>query len=104
MRRHGLVPDVVTGDNTEESGVGAAHDLLAGSGGVTAVLTGNDRCAVGMLDTLRRAGVDVPGDISVIGYDDSRLARLTHIDLTTVAQDVEKTARLAVEAVGRVDG
>ena len=69
------------------------------------MLAGNDRCAVGVVDTLRRAGVDVPGDISVIGYDDSRLARLTHIDLTTVAQDAEQTARLAVEAVvERLDG
>jgi DNA-binding LacI/PurR family transcriptional regulator len=99
MRRHGLVPDVVRGDNTEESGVRAARDLLGAADGVTAVLAGNDRCAVGMLDTLRRAGVDVPGDISVVGYDDSRLARLAHIDLTTVAQDAEHTARLAVEAV-----
>ena len=99
MRRHGLVPDVVKGDHTEESGVRAAGRLLDRTEGITAVLAGNDRCAVGVVDTLRRAGVDVPGDISVIGYDDSRLARLTHIDLTTVAQDAEQTARLAVEAV-----
>ena len=106
MRRHGLVPDVVKGDHTEEAGVRAAGRLLDGTegiagitAGITAVLAGNDRCAVGVVGTLRRAGVDVPGDISVIGYDDSRLARLTHIDLTTVAQDAEQTARLAVEAV-----
>ena len=105
MRRHGLVPDVVKGDHTEESGVRAAGRLLDGTEGITAVLAGNDRCAVGVVDTLRRAGVDVPGDISVIGYDDSRLARLTHIDLTTVAQDAEQTARLAVEAVvDRLEG
>jgi hypothetical protein len=42
----------------------------------------------------------VPGEVWVIGYDDSRLARLTHINLTTVAQDPEQMARLAVEAVG----
>jgi hypothetical protein len=41
----------------------------------------------------------VPGEVWVIGYDDSRLARLTHINLTTVAQDPEQMARLAVEAV-----
>ena len=99
MRRRGLTPDVVKGDHTEESGVRAARDLLAGTDAVTAVLAGNDRCAVGVLYTLRRAGVEVPGDVSVIGYDDSRLARLSHIDLTTVAQNAEQTARLAVEAV-----
>lgn len=99
MRRHGLAPDVVAGDHTEESGVRAARDLLDASDHVTAVFAGNDRCAVGVLDTLRRAGVDVPGDVSVVGYDDSRMARLTHVALTTVAQDAERTARLAVEAV-----
>jgi DNA-binding LacI/PurR family transcriptional regulator len=105
MRRHGLIPDVVRGDNTEESGVRAARELLDASDQVTAVFAANDRCAVGVLDTLRRAGVDVPGDISVIGYDDSRLARLAHVNLTTVAQDAQETARLAVEAVvERLDG
>jgi DNA-binding LacI/PurR family transcriptional regulator len=105
MRRHGLVPDVVPGDQTEESGVRAARALIDGNEQVTAVFAANDRCAVGVLDTLRRRGVDVPGEISVIGFDDSRLARLTHNDLTTVAQDPGLMARLAVEAVvGRLEG
>jgi DNA-binding LacI/PurR family transcriptional regulator len=115
MRRHGLAADVVPGDHTEESGVRAARELLAGRqvlagrealipehravGGITAVVAWNDRCAVGVLDTLLRAGVEIPAQISIVGYDDSRLARLTHIDLTTVAQDAERMARLAVEAV-----
>jgi DNA-binding LacI/PurR family transcriptional regulator len=99
MRRHGLTPDVVTGDHTEASGVAAARRLLDEPDGITAVFAGNDRCAVGVLDTLRRAGTDVPGAVSVVGYDDSRLARLAHVDLTTVAQDAERTAALAVEAV-----
>ena len=42
----------------------------------------------------------MPGEVWVIGYDDSRLVRLTHINLTTVARDPEQMARLAVEAVG----
>ncbi|WP_344416595.1 LacI family DNA-binding transcriptional regulator [Pseudonocardia ailaonensis] len=105
MRRHGLEPDVVRGDQTEESGVRAARELLHSRDGVTAVFAGNDRCAVGVLDTLRRAGVEVPGELSIVGYDDSRLARLTHVDLTTIAQDAREMARLAVEAlVARLDG
>jgi DNA-binding LacI/PurR family transcriptional regulator len=99
MRRHGLTADIVTGDHTEESGVRAARDLLDETDRITAILASNDRCAVGVLDTLLRAGVNVPGEVSVIGYDDSRLARLTHIDLTTIAQDAERMAGLAVEAV-----
>ena len=47
----------------------------------------NDRSAAGVLDTLVRAGVSVPEDISVVGYDDSWLSRLAHINLTTVSQN-----------------
>jgi DNA-binding LacI/PurR family transcriptional regulator len=65
----------------------------------------NDRCATGVLDVLHRAGLTVPGDISVIGYDDSRLARLSHVDLTTVAQDAEQMTTLAVtRAINRPNG
>lgn len=100
MRRHGLTPDVVPGDHTEESGVAAAHALLAEpQSPITAVLASNDRCAVGLLDTLRRAGTRVPEDISVVGYDDSRLARTRHISLTSVAQDAPAMAGLAVDTV-----
>ncbi len=64
-----------------------------------------DRRAVGVLDVLTRAGVSVPGTASVIGYDDSRLARLSAIDLTTVAQDAAAITTLAVRrAVDRLDG
>ena len=65
----------------------------------------NDRSATGVLDVARRAGLTVPGDISVVGFDDSRLARLSHVDLTTVAQDADRMATLAVERAGeRVSG
>ena len=65
----------------------------------------NDRCATGVLDVLHRAGLAVPHDISVIGYDDSRLARLSHVDLTTVAQDAEQMTTLAVtRAIDRLNG
>lgn len=103
MRRHALDPDVVPGDHTEQSGIRAAQQLLAhdpaGAGRVTAVLASNDRSAAGFLDTVVRAGVAVPQNMSVVGYDDSRLARLAYINLTTVAQDVPELARQAVSAV-----
>ncbi|HWH99570.1 MAG TPA: substrate-binding domain-containing protein, partial [Propionibacteriaceae bacterium] len=71
----------------------------------TAVTVFNDRCASGVLDVLRRAELRVPGDMSVIGFDDDRLARLSHIALTTVAQDTEQLTNLAIaRAAARLDG
>jgi DNA-binding LacI/PurR family transcriptional regulator len=106
MRRHGLADHVrvLPGDHTEESGLRAAATLLREAELPTAVLAFNDRCAVGLLDALNRAGVDVPGSVSVVGYDDSPLARLAHVNLTTVSQDTQAQAEHAVAAaVGRLD-
>ena len=84
---------------------GSGRELGAGWRRATAVTVFNDRCATGVLDVLHRAGLTVPGDISVIGYDDSRLARLSHVNLTTVAQDAEQMTTLAVtRAIDRVNG
>jgi len=101
MRKHGLQDQirVIPGDYTEESGAAAARALLAERRLPTAMVAGNDRCAHGILDTFIRAGVDVPGDISVVGYDDSRTARLSFIDLTTIRQDPTRMAENAVQAV-----
>lgn len=99
MRRHGLDKHitVLPGNYTEESGAEAARSLLQ-TGLPTGVLAGNDRCAHGLLTTLARAGVNVPNDISVVGYDDSPIAAMSFIDLTTVRQDALSIAELAVEA------
>ncbi len=106
LRRHGLDADalIVPGGLTEDDGAAAARVLLAAEPRPTAVSVFNDRCATGVLDVLHRAGVSVPGDISVVGYDNARLARLSHIDLTTIAQDVERITTLAVaRAIDRLE-
>lgn len=106
MRRHGLGDRaaVADGDFTENAGLAAAGRLLE-NGLPTAVVCANDRIAVGMIDGLRRAGVDVPGQVSVAGYDDSMLARLGHIDLTSVSQQPrEQAARAVQDVVARLDG
>jgi DNA-binding LacI/PurR family transcriptional regulator len=100
MRRHGLDAEVrvVTGDETEVSGARAVEALLDADDLPTAVFAFNDRCAIGVLESLRRHGIDVPGRVSVVGYDDSLPARWAHIDLTTVRQDAGRMAELAVRA------
>jgi DNA-binding LacI/PurR family transcriptional regulator len=105
MQRHGLADEirVVPGGLTEDDGAAAAGSLVDGAS--SAVTVFNDRCATGVLDALRQAGRRVPDDVSVVGFDDSRLARLSHVDLTTIAQDTEEMTALAVaRAVDRLDG
>ncbi|MEU5892017.1 LacI family DNA-binding transcriptional regulator [Streptomyces sp. NPDC047461] len=107
MRRHGLEAQarVVPGEHTEQAGIEAGRLLVAerdrGLPLPTAVLAGNDRCAMGLLMALTRAGVEVPRDMSVVGYDDSHLSHLMPIGLTTVRQDAvlmaEHAVRFAVE-------
>ncbi len=107
MRRLGLEDSatVVAGDHTEAAGSRAAALLLAEPTRPTAVVASNDRCAVGLLDAVRRAGLAVPQSLSVVGYDDSTISRLAHVDLTTVNQDPRAQAEQAVAlAVERLDG
>ena len=106
LQRHGLTDaaHVVTGGLTEDEGAIATQALLSTAQRATAVAVFNDRCATGVLDALRRAGLSVPNDMSVIGFDDSCLARLSHVALTTVAQDVDRISTLAVtRAIARLD-
>jgi DNA-binding LacI/PurR family transcriptional regulator len=106
MHRHGLDAEIVVvpGGLGEEDGALAARALLGRRPQPTAAIVFNDAAAVGVLDVARRSGLSVPGDLSVIGFDDSRIARLAHVDLTTVAQDSPRIAELAVRrAVARVD-
>jgi DNA-binding LacI/PurR family transcriptional regulator len=96
---------ILPGGLTEDDGATAARALLDTESLPTAVTVFNDRCATGVLDVLRSAGIDVPGSMSVVGFDDSRLARLTHIALTTVAQDTQQLTSLAIaRATARLDG
>lgn len=99
MRAHGLADEIVVipGAYNEESGAAAARTMLAAPTLPTAVLASNDRCALGILDVFTRAGVDVPGQVSLMGYDDNRLSENPRIDLTTIHQDAVGIARNAVE-------
>ena len=107
MRAAGLgnLTSVVPGGLTEESGRDAARQILELDSGdrPTAAFVFNDQCAAGYLDTLRRAGVHVPVDHSVVGFDDSRVARTLWAQLTTVAQDSAALSRAAIgQAISRI--
>jgi DNA-binding LacI/PurR family transcriptional regulator len=107
MRKHDLADfaQVFPGEYTEIAGARAAEKILASESLPTAVIAANDECALGVLDSMLRAGVNVPDDISVVGYDDSRIARLPFINLTTVRQDAATMADAAVKAAAeRLDG
>jgi DNA-binding LacI/PurR family transcriptional regulator len=107
MRRHDLIDEahVIPGGQDESSGVDAAHVVLQAGPTPTAVIAFNDRSAVGLIDTVVRAGIDVPGTLSVVGYDDSPIARLGHIDLTTVSQNTPALTEHAVSGlIERLDG
>ncbi|MFJ6569045.1 LacI family DNA-binding transcriptional regulator [Streptomyces sp. NPDC091292] len=100
MRRHGLDAHIriLHGDRTEAAGERAARRLLDEGELPTAVLAYNDRCALGILSTLGEAGVPVPGRVSLVGYDDDAMSRLTCFNLTTVSQSADDQARHAVTA------
>jgi DNA-binding LacI/PurR family transcriptional regulator len=91
----------VSGDYTEESGSTAARELLAGGALPTAIVAGNDQAALGLMLTFARAGIRIPDDVSVTGYDDSRFAALSSVDLTTARQDPVEMGRLAVQSALR---
>lgn len=83
---------VVQGDFSVRSGFDAAQVVLAGNTGVTAIVAANDDMAVGVVMAAMKRGLDVPGDLSVTGFDGSRLGDIIWPQLTTVKQPVEAMA------------
>ncbi|NUS67370.1 MAG: LacI family DNA-binding transcriptional regulator [Ensifer adhaerens] len=85
----------VRGDYLLESGEACASDLFALSEPPTAIFAANDEMAYGAIHALRRLGRDVPGDVSVVGFDDLYLSKAFYPPLTTVSQpraDIGRTA------------
>ncbi|QKW36751.1 LacI family DNA-binding transcriptional regulator [Actinomadura sp. NAK00032] len=88
---------IVIGPNapTGEGGTAVAAEVAAS--GVTGVLAYNDLVAIGLIEGLDELGVSVPGDVSVIGIDDSITGRLYRPKLTTVAMPTADAGRMAVD-------
>ena len=97
-QRVGIVlgPDrVVRSAYSLESGQAAAARLLRA--GVTGIVCASDPMALGAIRAVRRAGLRVPHDVSVVGYDDSSLMNCTDPPLTTVRQPIEPMGRAAID-------
>jgi LacI family transcriptional regulator, repressor for deo operon, udp, cdd, tsx, nupC, and nupG len=88
---------VVDGKSTVEGGQAAGAELLARANRPTAIFVQSDEMAMGVLHTIRRAGLRCPEDISVIGFDDHELS--TVFDLTTVAQPAHDQGVLLAQYV-----
>jgi len=92
---------VAQGDFSRESGREQAAKLFAAR--PTAIFASNDEMAAGIIDAARAARIAVPGQISVVGYDDNAVAKTTAPRLTTVRQPLEEmgemAARLLVDAI-----
>lgn len=88
---------VMAGDFSEEAGEAAARAILAGDAPVDAVFAANDMMAIGCLQALRTAGVDVPGRIAVAGFDDVPVAR--YLSLTTIRVRIAEIGGRAVLAL-----
>lgn len=90
------------GDFTYESGLQAAETLLGRPDRVTAIFAASDAQAAGVLEAARRAGVSVPDELSVIGFDDQLVARMTAPQLTTIRQPSEAMGSYAVEVAHKL--
>ena len=98
MRRHGLEDRIrtVRGAFTEDGGRAATSALIASGNLPTAVFIANDFAAMGALDALDAAGIRVPRDLSIVGYDDIASSHSSRVALTTVAQPSVEIGRIAV--------
>ncbi|MGZ4410949.1 MAG: LacI family DNA-binding transcriptional regulator [Gaiellaceae bacterium] len=94
------VPEYVQiGDYTEESGRFAAQRLLALEERPDAIFAAGDLMAIGAMDAIREAGLRVPEDIALVGFDDIPLATLVSPSMTTVRQDKAGLGRAAGDAL-----
>jgi DNA-binding LacI/PurR family transcriptional regulator len=110
MTRAGLTPREVNASFTEQGGQLGGKKVVAMKPLPTAVIAANDLIAVGAMGVFRSAGLRVPDDISVVGYDDSQIAQLDLLQLTSVRQSTQEfgtaTISLLTERIheGRTSG
>lgn len=88
---------IIAGDFSFKSGEAAAQKLLSVKHRPTAIFALNDMMAIGAMTALRKAGLSVPEDVSIVGFDNIELASAVNPALTTIAQPIDEIARQATE-------
>ncbi|MFJ4282530.1 LacI family DNA-binding transcriptional regulator [Streptomyces massasporeus] len=101
MRRHGLADEALVepSDMTEEGGYRTTVRLLSRPDRPTAVFAVNDIAAIGVLSAAEELGLRMPRDLSVVGYDNTSIARLRHVWLTTVDNSSHEVGRRAAQCL-----
>ena len=89
----------VDAQSAEDDGYAAARELLARGAAFDAVFAASDLIAIGAMRALAEAGLQVPRDVSVVGFDDLPTARSASPALTTVSQDTSRAGALLVETL-----
>jgi LacI family transcriptional regulator len=93
---------IVQGLFTYRSGLDAAEQLLGLEQRPTAIFASNDDMAAAVVAIAHRLGLDVPGDLTVAGFDDTALATTIWPELTTVRQPITDMAEAAVQSLVRL--
>ena len=108
MRAAGIAPDPGLQQgavSSEASGYAAARSLLASGRRSDAIFAASDLIAIGAMRALTEAGLRMPHDVAIIGFDDIPAANLTSPTLTTVMQDMKGAGELLIDALlRRIDG
>lgn len=95
-----ILPGMIAqGDHTIEGGMLATEELMSAGQPPTAVLCSNDMTALGVMHACYEKKIEIPKDLSVVGYDDIRLARFMLPPLTTVQMSQSELARMAFHAL-----
>jgi len=100
LQESGLPADpglIAEGMFTYRSGLEAAENLLSLPEPPTAIFASNDDMAAATVAIAHRRGIDVPGDLSVCGFDDTAIAETLWPELTTIHQPIEEMSRTAVD-------
>jgi DNA-binding LacI/PurR family transcriptional regulator len=103
MARHGLEPEIVVAESdfTEDAGYRGAARLLRSGRPITAIAAINDLAAVGAMSAVVDAGLRVPSDIAVTGYDDTFVSAIRQVSLTSVNPDSSGIGTQAAHCVLR---